>query len=109
MNVLLQVSPQEKSALDLQYNFLSMSSSMLRLSTEFYVKRAHPLSIAGIAIRKIASLEDDRLGTELSFTGSDVDIFHRHEVRRGPSVERVQILSSYYMNFSTALIRQLQL
>jgi hypothetical protein len=38
---------------------------MLRLSTGYYVKRAHPQCVDVIDIRKIASLEDDRLETDV--------------------------------------------
>jgi hypothetical protein len=82
---------------------------MLRLSTEYHVKRTNPLCVAGVAIRKIASMEDDRLVTEVSFASIGMYTFLRHEIRRGPLVERVQILFSYCTCFSTALIQQLQL
>jgi hypothetical protein len=58
---------------------------MLRLSTKC-VKRTHPQHVDGVAIRKIASVEDDRLETDVRSASSGMDAIYRHEVLREPSV-----------------------
>jgi hypothetical protein len=44
---------------------------MLHLSTECYVKTAHPQCV-DVAIRKISSVKDDRLETRTASSGMDV-------------------------------------
>jgi hypothetical protein len=54
---------------------------MLLLSTEFYAKRVHLRLTGVIAIRKIASVEDDRLETEVRSASSRLDAVDSHEVQ----------------------------
>jgi hypothetical protein len=58
---------------------------MLGLSTECYVKRAHPQCVDAVAIRKIASTENSHLETDVRSAGSGMDATDRHEVLRGPT------------------------
>jgi hypothetical protein len=79
------------------------------VSTECYVRGAHLQCVDAVVIRKIASAEDDRLGTNVRFASSDMDAIDREEVLRGPPVKIVPILIRYRVSFSTALVPQLQL
>jgi hypothetical protein len=79
----------------------------LRLSTECCVITAHPQRVDVVAIRKIASVDDDRLETDVRSASSGMDAIDRHEVLRGPPVEIVPILVRYRVSFSTALVPQL--
>jgi hypothetical protein len=71
------------------------SYNTLRLSTEYCVKRSHPQRVYVVAIRKIASAEDDRLETDVRCASSGMDAIDRQEVLRGPSVGIVPILVRY--------------
>jgi hypothetical protein len=81
---------------------------MFRLSTESCVKRDHPQGV-DVAIRKIASVEDNRLETDTRSTSSGMDAIDHQEELRGPSAGIVPTLVRYRVSFSTALVPQLQL
>jgi TATA-binding protein-associated factor Taf7 len=66
---------------------------MLPLSTEYCVIRAHQQRVDVVAIRKIESVEDDRLETDVRSASGGLDAIDRHEVLRGPSVGTVRILA----------------
>jgi hypothetical protein len=72
-------------------------------------KRAHPQRVNVVAIRNIASVEDDGLETDVRSASSGMDAIDRHEVLRRPSVGIVPILVRYRVRISTALVPQLQL
>jgi hypothetical protein len=74
------------------------------MSTEFYVKRAHPQCVAVIGIRKIHRLE-----TDVYSAISGMDAIHRHEALRGPSAGIDPIVLRYLLRFSTALVPELKL
>jgi hypothetical protein len=82
---------------------------MLRLSTECYVKGIHPQSVEVIAIRMIASVEDDRRETDVRPASSGMDAFDRHGFLRELSVGIVPIFLQHRMSFSTAVVPQLKL
>jgi hypothetical protein len=82
---------------------------MLRLSVECYSKRAQPQYVDVVAIRKIASVEDYRLETDVSVANSGMGVIYRQAVLRGPSGGIVPILVRHRVSFSTALVPQLQL
>jgi hypothetical protein len=82
---------------------------MRRLSTESYVKRAHPQRDNVIANHKIASAEDDRLEADLRSVSNDVDAIARHEVFILSSVRTTPVLVRHHVIFFTALVPQLQL
>jgi hypothetical protein len=77
---------------------------MLRLPTERYIKRVHPQCVDVVAIRKISSIEEDGLKTDVHSTSSGVDAIERHEVLRMSSVVIVSVLMRYRVSFSTAAI-----
>jgi hypothetical protein len=79
---------------------------MLRLSTECYVKRAHSQCVYIIVIRKIASVKDDCLETNVRSASSGVDEIDGYEVLRLLSVTIVPVLVRYRVSFSTALVPQ---
>jgi hypothetical protein len=79
---------------------------MHRLSTESYVKRAHPLCV-DVVVCKTASAKDDRLESNVRSASSGMDAINRHEVLRGPSVKIVPMPLRYRVSFSTALVPQL--
>jgi hypothetical protein len=83
----------------------------IRPSTENYVKRAQPQNANVAGIRKIVSVEGDRLEADVhsASSGSCMDTIDRHEVLQGPSVRTVAILVEYRLSFSTALFPHLQL
>jgi hypothetical protein len=66
--------------------------NMLRLSSECYVKWAHPQCADVVTIRKIAYVEDDCLETDVPSASSSVNAIYRQEVHRGPSVGKVPLL-----------------
>jgi hypothetical protein len=76
---------------------------MLRLSREWHVKGVHPQCV-NVEIRKIASVENDRLETYVRSPSSGMDAIGSHEVLLGLLVLIVPILMSYRVTFSTAAI-----
>jgi hypothetical protein len=80
---------------------------MLCLSTQCYVKRARPQNVDVVANRKMYSVEDDRVETDMPFTNSGMHATDGHEELRGPSVRIVPILVRYRVSFSTALVPHL--
>jgi hypothetical protein len=64
---------------------------MLHLTAECYVERAH-VHCVGIAIQKVAAIEDDHLKTNVCFTSDGMDEFDHHEVFQGPILPIVPIL-----------------
>jgi hypothetical protein len=77
------------------------------MSTECCVKRAHPQRV-DVAIRKIASVEDDRLETDVRSASSGMHAIGCHELLGVPSVGIVPILEQYGVSFSKALVPQIQ-
>jgi hypothetical protein len=73
-------------------NTPSHVKNMLHLSTECYAQIGHPQCVEVVAIHKIASVEDDRLETDVHSVSSGVDAIDCHEVLPGPSVWLVPIL-----------------
>jgi predicted hotdog family 3-hydroxylacyl-ACP dehydratase len=68
------------------------------------VKKGHPHRVDVLAIRKIASVEDDHVETDLHSTSSGMDTIDCHEVLRAPSVGIVPILVRHRVRFPTALV-----
>jgi hypothetical protein len=71
--------------------------------------RAHPQCADGAAIRRIASVQDDRLDTDVSSASRGMDAIVRREVLRGSSLGTVPVLLRDRVRFSTALVPHLQL
>jgi hypothetical protein len=71
--------------------------------------RAHPQCVDGAAIRKIVSVQDDRLDKDVSSASSGMDATDHREVLRGSSLGTVPILLRDRLSFSAALIPCLQL
>jgi hypothetical protein len=80
---------------------------MLRLPTAYCIKTAHPQRV-DVAIRKIPSVEDGSLVTDVRSANGGMDATDRYEVLRGPSVGTVKVLERYRVS-STALVPYLQL
>jgi hypothetical protein len=72
-------------------------------------KKSSPQCVDVVSIRKITSLEDDRLEGGVGSSRGGVDAIDCHNVRRGLSVGLVSVTVRYRMSFFTALVPQLQL
>jgi hypothetical protein len=55
------------------------SWNILRLSAECHVETAHPRCVDVLAIRKIASMKDDRLETHVLQASTAADETHHHK------------------------------
>jgi hypothetical protein len=82
---------------------------MLRLSTEFYAKRARLQCINVIAIRKIASKVDGSLEQDVPSASICMDATDRHEELRGTSAGTVQILIRYRLCFSVTVVPEMKI
>jgi hypothetical protein len=82
------------------WTFNTLTHNMFHLSTECYVKRAH-MQCIDVAIRKIASVQDSCLETDVCSTDTGMDAVDGHQVLRGPLLGIIPVL--------VALIPQLQL
>jgi hypothetical protein len=69
--------------------------------------RAHPYCV-DVAIRKIASPEDDLLETDVRSGSSGMDATDSRGIFRGPSVEIAPEFARYRVNFSTAALAGLR-
>jgi hypothetical protein len=79
---------------------------MLHLPTKFYIKRARSQCIDVNAIRKFATIKDDRLEEVVRTASSCMDKIDNHEAFRGPSVGRVPMHVQYHVSCTTALVPQ---
>jgi hypothetical protein len=82
---------------------------VLYVSTRCNVKTAHAQCVDIVVIRKMVSVEDYHLETDVRFAGAGRDTADRQEVLRGLSVSIVPVVVRHRVSFYTAFVLKLKL